>query len=96
MTRSDKSVLFDYYGALLSDRQRECCDLYYNEDFSLSEIAEEKGITKQCAWDSIRHAEARLIEIEEKTGLVAKIHNLTKEIDFLRNCGINGTDLRPD
>ena len=67
MDRVEMSVLFDYYGALLTEKQRECYDLYYNEDLSLAEIAELKGISRQGAWDNIRHAEQNLIEFEEKT-----------------------------
>lgn len=81
MTRSDKSLLFDYFGPLLSDRQRDCYDLYYNEDLSLSEIAELKGISRQGAWDAIRHAESRLVEFEGKTGLVARIKELEAELE---------------
>ena len=76
MDRSDYSVLFDYYGALLTDKQRDCYDLYYNEDLSLAEIAEEKGISRQAAWDNIRHAEEKLVEIENKTGLIKKVQEL--------------------
>ena len=76
MSRLDKNILFDYYGALLSNKQRECFDLYYNEDLSLSEIAELQGISRQGAWDNIKHAEEKLCEIEEKTGLIARVTEL--------------------
>ena len=76
MSRLDMSLLFDYYGALLTDKQRDCYDLYYNEDLSLTEIAEIKGISRQGAWDSIKHAEDKLREFEEKTGLIAKVQEL--------------------
>jgi len=79
--RAEMSVLFDYYGALLSDRQRDCYDLYYNEDLSLSEIAELKKISRQGVWDMIRHAEAKLTEFEEKTGLVGKIRELERLVE---------------
>ena len=49
------SMLLDFYGELLAPRQRECCDLYFNEDLSLSEIAETCGISRQGAWDNIRY-----------------------------------------
>lgn len=76
MDRVEMSILFDYYGTLLTEKQRECYDLYYNEDYSITEIAEIKGISRQGAWDNIKHAEEKLIEIEEKTGLVKKIQDL--------------------
>lgn len=78
MERLDMSLLFDYYGALLTEKQRDCYDLYYNEDLSLAEIAELKGISRQGAWDNIRHAEQNLLEFEEKTGLIAKVQELEK------------------
>lgn len=81
MERSAKSLLFDWFGPLLSDRQRDCYDLYYNEDLSLSEIAELKGISRQGAWDTIRHAEAKLMEFEEKTGIVAHIRAIESELE---------------
>ena len=64
------SMLLDFYGELLSPRQRECCDLYFNEDLSLSEIAETCGISRQGAWDHIRRGSEALEEIETKTGLL--------------------------
>ena len=66
------STLLDAYGELLAPRQRECCDLYFNEDLSLSEIAETCGISRQGAWDNIRRATAALEETEEKTGLIRR------------------------
>ena len=63
-------MLLDFYGALLSPRQRECCDLYFNEDLSLSEIAEACGISRQGVWDNIRRGSEALEEIEAKTGLL--------------------------
>ena len=51
-----RSMLLDYYGDLLTARQRECYELHFNEDLSLSEIAEQCGISRQGAWDNIRRA----------------------------------------
>lgn len=67
-----RSMLFDYYGDLLSDRQREYYDLHYNGDLSLQEIADECGTSRQAVWDMIRRADALLRRYEEKTGLIAK------------------------
>lgn len=65
-------VLFDFYGKLLSPRQQEMFDLYYNEDLSLGELAENLGVTRQGVLDNIRTAENKLNVYEEKLGFVAK------------------------
>ena len=63
------AMLYDFYGDVLTDRQKEFYDLYYNEDLSLGEIAENYGITRQGVRDVIVRAEAILTELEDKTGL---------------------------
>lgn len=67
-----QSMLLDFYGELLTERQRECYDLHYNDDLSLAEIAEQSGVSRQCVWDNIRRAEVSLQEIENKTGLIRR------------------------
>lgn len=67
-----RTMLFDFYGELLTEKQREYFDLHYNEDLSLSEIAQSEGISRQSVWDIIRRAEETLRRFEEKTGLVAR------------------------
>ena len=71
-SRLMQAMLLDFYGELLTEKQRECYDLHYNEDLSLSEIAEQSGISRQGVWDNIRRAEASLKQIEEKTGLIRR------------------------
>lgn len=66
------AMLFDFYGDLLTDRQREFYDLYYNEDLSLSEIAENYGISRQGVRDVIVRAEAAMTEIEDKTHIIRR------------------------
>ncbi len=83
-SRLRRSVLLDFYGELLTEKQRECYDLHYNEDLSLSEIAEQSGISRQGVWDNIRRADAALEELEEKTGLVARVTALERELADLR------------
>ena len=68
----EMSLLFDFYGETLTEKQRELFDLYYNEDLSLAEIAEHASITRQGVRDSIKRAEHALREMEEKLGLVAR------------------------
>ena len=65
-TPLEMSLLFDFYGETLTEKQRELFDLYYNEDLSLSEIAEHAGITRQGVRDSIKRAEHALHEMEDK------------------------------
>ena len=71
-SRWTRSMLLDFYGELLTNKQRECFDLHYNEDLYLSEIAEQLGISRQGVWDSIRRAESAMVEVEEKTGLLSR------------------------
>mgnify|MGYP002644297104 CR=1 FL=1 len=74
------SMLYDFYGDLLTDRQKEFYDLYYNEDLSLSEIAENYGISRQGVRDVIVRAEATLTEIEDKTRLIRRFHEMNRQI----------------
>lgn len=66
------TMLLDFFGELLTIKQREYLELYYNEDMSLTEIAERAGISKQGVHDIIMRASAALTEYEEKTGLVRR------------------------
>ena len=59
------SVLLDYYGGMLTDKQRDVIDLYYNQDLSLAEIAEHEKISRQGVRDNIKRGEAYLTELEE-------------------------------
>ena len=65
-------LLFDYYGDMLTDRQRMCLDYKYNQDMSLAEIAEELGVSRQGVHDNIIRAEAHLQKMEAKTGCVRR------------------------
>jgi len=71
-------LLLDFYGEVLSERKRNLLDLYYNEDFSLAEIAENEGISRQGVRDNIKKAEDELLFLEEKLGL-SKRFSLIKE-----------------
>ena len=59
------SMLCDVYGALLSERQKDAVEMYCNEDYSLSEIAENEGGSRQGAMDVIKRAEKELLKIED-------------------------------
>lgn len=77
MKNYELCLLFDCYGALLTDKQRELFDLYYNEDLSLAEISEHAGITRQGVRDGIVRAEHTLRAMEERLGLVARLERIT-------------------
>lgn len=86
----DKNVevgfLYGFYKNMLTAKQSECVDLYYNEDFSLSEISEHLGITRQGVRDNIKRAEHTLFETEARLGLMQRflsIKNTLTEIDDL-------------
>lgn len=74
------ALLYDFYGDMLTDRQKEFYDLYYNEDLSLSEIAENYGISRQGVRDVIVRAEATLTELEDKTGIIRRFHVMQDEL----------------
>lgn len=71
-TPLDRALLLDFYGELLTEKQREYCDLHWNEDYSLAEIAELGGLSRQGVWDILRRAEATLRDMETKTGIVQR------------------------
>ena len=80
------TLLFDFFGDLLTEKQREYFDLYYNEDLSLSEIAENAGISRQGVRDLIVRAENFLLETERKTGIVARFEQMQREIARAERC----------
>ncbi len=67
------SLLFDLYGALLTEKKREVMALYHEEDLSLSEIAEDSGISRAAVYDSLRSAEKALAGYEEKLGFLEEL-----------------------
>ena len=72
MNATELILLYDYYGDLLTDRQKECFELRYNQDLSLGEIGEELGISRQGVFDNLSRTEALLRNMEEKTGCVRR------------------------
>ena len=75
------SYLLDFYGDILTDKQKDAIDLYYNEDFSLAEIAEHQDITRQGVRDAIKRGEEILLEMEEKLGFAQKTEELTSLLE---------------
>ena len=79
------TLLFDFFGDLLTEKQREYFDLYYNEDLSLSEIAENAGISRQGVRDVIVRAEAAMTELEDKTGLIRRFMQMQKKVQGIED-----------
>lgn len=79
------SLLLDFYGDVLSPKQREAMDLFYNGDLSLSEIAEITGITRQGVRDRIVKGDEILTELEEKLGLCSRFGDVSKTVEFIVN-----------
>ena len=80
MEALEMTLLFDYYSDLLTERQRSCVDMRYNQDLSLSEIAEELGVSRQGVYDNLSRAEALLRNMEEKTGCVQRAMETRKAV----------------
>ena len=79
------SNLLDLYGKMLTEKQLLAADYYYNEDLSLSEIADNLGITKQGARDLIKRAEGQLSDMEEKLGFLQKNDEYQKLFEIIFN-----------
>ena len=77
------SVLMDFYGGLLTDKQKEALELYYNQDFSLAEIAEHMDISRQGVRDFIKRGEKQLEEFESALGLLAKFSRISDKLSGL-------------
>ena len=83
-TPLDRSLLLDFYGDLLTAKQRRACELHWNEDLSLAEIAQLEDLSRQGVWDTLRRAEESLRDYEEKTGLVRRYLERREEIAAIR------------
>ena len=83
----DKSIeialLYDFYGGLLTEKQREYIELRYNDDLSLTEIAEAEGVSRQGARDALLRAEKTLRDAEAETGLYARFGTMAADVDRL-------------
>ena len=66
------TLLFDFYGGMLTEKQRECFDMRYNQDLSLGEIGETLGVSRQAVCDNLARTEALLRKMEENIGCVSR------------------------
>ena len=84
MDATQMILLYDYYGDLLTQRQRECFELRYNQDMSFGEIGQELGISRQGVFDNLNRTEALLRNMEEKTGCVSRDLRCRKAASCIR------------
>lgn len=83
------SLLFDFYGPLLTERQQEVFQMYFHEDLSLGEIGEQLGVSRQAIYDMLKRSEAIMEDFEAKLELISKYKirqkNLTEIQEILRH-----------
>jgi len=80
------AMLMDFYGEMLTDKQREFLEYYYNEDLSLAEIAHNEGITRQGVRDAIKRAEHSLGEMEAKLSLASRFGSMQAGLEEIMRC----------
>ena len=85
----EMGYLLDFYGEALTEKQREMLRQYYNDDFSLSEIGDNFGITRQGARDAIKHGESALLELEAKVGFAARYRRVQQTLEELEQLVID-------
>ena len=91
MNRLETNVLFDIYGQLLTKRQREICSLYYEEDFSYSEIAEELSISRAAVQDSLKKSLNQLQKYENVIHYIEKRKKIIELLEQLNDDKIKET-----
>ena len=72
MDALEMSLLFDFYGGMLTEKQQECFDMRYNQDLSLGEIGEAMGVSRQAVCDNLARTEALLRKMEDNIGCVRR------------------------
>ena len=85
----EMGYLLDFYGEVLTEKQREMMSQYYHDDLSLSEIGENFGITRQGARDAIKHGESTLLELESKVGFAARYRRVQQTLEELEQLVID-------
>ena len=83
------SLLIDFYGDILAPKMRDALELYYNEDLSLSEIAQHMQITRQGVRDNIKRGEQFLTETENRLGFYRRYAGLEDQMEQIRNLALN-------
>ena len=79
------SILLNLYGNLLTETQKSYMDLYYNQDYSLSEIGDNENITRQAVRTILVKSKKKLYEYEQKLKFMEKENNIKKLIEKIKN-----------
>ena len=82
----ETSFLLDFYGSMLGEKQRRLFALYYEDDLSLSEIADLEGMTRQGVRDGVKRAESQLRDMEERLGLARRFQAVQQGLSEIRGC----------
>ena len=85
-------ILLDFYGGLLTEKQAAALDLYYNQDMSLAEIADEMGISRQGVLAFLKQGEKHLRSFEEKLGLASRFQAVSGGLEDMRKIAEKMTD----
>ncbi len=85
MDALEMALLLDYYGGMLTDKQRDCFDMRYNQDLSLGEIGEMLGVSRQAVCDNLSRTEAALRRMEENSGCVIRYKLARKAVSEIRD-----------
>lgn len=89
MDALEMTLLYDYYGSMLTDKQQQCFDMRYNQDLSLGEIAQYMGVSRQAVCDNLTRTEALLRKMESNVGYVAKDLKLRKALETIRAASVD-------
>ena len=85
MDAVEMSLLYDYYGGMLTNKQRDCFDMRYNQDLSLGEIGQLLGVSRQAVCDNLARTEALLHKMEENIGCVQRSRKNRKAVQEILN-----------
>ncbi len=79
----DVVLLADFYGEMLTENQRKFIEYYYSDDLSLSEIAQNEGITRQGVRDAVKRAETQLYDMEKKLGFAERTKKISEALEVV-------------
>ena len=85
LRKVDVDWLLCVYGAMLTDKQREIAAMYYEEDYSLAEIAQQENVSRQSVYDTLQRVEKQLRSLEEKLGLRRRMNGIENALQQALN-----------